>query len=152
MFPAKVLSFLVLVIAVLMSACSPPTVIVRPTVRQPQPVVVRPATPKRVTVSEQDSGRTIRLNVGDTLLVALSSNASTGYSWELEPLRRSVLRSVSTSQAGAGGNLLGGGGETIFRFRAEGPGQTQLSLIYRRPFEENISLTRVFEISVSVSR
>ena len=145
----KILPLLILGVAVLLAACSP-TVRVQENMRSSS-VIVNPPTPKRVTVTERDSGHTIHLNTGDTLVVVLNSNSSTGYSWQLQPRKKGVLKRISTDQAASGGNLLGAGGETILRFRAERSGHTRLHLLYRRPFEQDTPPAREFEISVSVN-
>ena len=48
-------------------------------------------------------------------------------------------------------SAIGAGGTQAFRFKAIGTGQTTLTLVYRRPWENNVAPTQTFTIQVSVS-
>ena len=90
-------------------------------------------------ISEADAGALRILERGDTLIVRLSSNASTGYAWErvapetfaggsLEPLGEGAYRNL--------GSAPGSPGVTSFRYAAVGSGTVTLRFVYRRPWEE----------------
>jgi inhibitor of cysteine peptidase len=105
-----------------------------------------------VQVDETDDGGQVTLDTGQTLVVSLPSNPSTGYSWEVESIDVAVL-----SQAGepeyvseAQGDVVGAGGTETFRFEAEASGTLQLKLIYHRPFEEGVDPIDTFTVTVEV--
>jgi inhibitor of cysteine peptidase len=83
-------------------------------------------------------GRTL-LRVGQTLLITLPSNATTGYSWTLSGGRIDVLAPGSpfgeeiTDPHAAG--MVGVGGVTSWRFLAAQPGTATLTFRYGRAWE-----------------
>jgi inhibitor of cysteine peptidase len=101
---------------------------------------------KNVCLTETDNGTRIVLNPGDTLVLKLKSNPTTGYSWALfgtvEPLLKSQGSEYQSSQSG----LAGAGGYQIFRFSAAGSGQGPLAVAYRRSWEKNVKPIREFGV------
>lgn len=85
-------------------------------------------------------GRTT-LAVGQTLLISLPSNATTGYAWTLSGSTNEVLRpgtpfgEEATDPHEPG--MVGVGGNTSWRFQAAQPGMVHLSFAYRRAWEAN---------------
>jgi inhibitor of cysteine peptidase len=77
------------------------------------------------------------LKVGDTLVVTLNSNASTGYTWKVEGSGISdtgVLKQVGKAKAVAPrSDLPGAPGKTRFTFQAVKKGSDQLEFWYARP-------------------
>jgi len=113
-----------------------------------------PPAPVEIVVDREDQGARVQLREGDTLVITLESNPSTGYGWEMkQPLLSSeslpVLRQIgdeyqpretlgpsSTEGAGAPLPLLGAPMTQVLRFEAMRAGQTSLDLVYRRPWED----------------
>ena len=131
---------------VLLAACSPAP---QPQVSAPQldPSIVA----TMVTVTEADDGGRVALSVSDTLAVVLLSNSSTGYSWEVVSNLQDILVSAENVQLDSTSARLGAVGEELFLFNAIGPGEAELRLAYRRPFEQ-AQPAKVFEVHVSVKR
>ena len=50
-------------------------------------------------VTDRDKGADVEVKVGDTLVLRLSSNPSTGYTWYVHPKTTAVLRLVGQTQA-----------------------------------------------------
>lgn len=105
-----------------------------------------------LTVTDADAGKSVTLNRGQTLVLTLSSNPTTGYSWTVVSGTGDVLTQEgepvykSTSRPG----ITGGGGIETFRFRGAAAGQTTLTLGYRRPWETGISPIQTYTLSVTV--
>ena len=103
-----------------------------------------------MTVTDQDNGKTIDLAKGDTLMVELSSNPSTGYGWKVKgdpsPLK---LASSDYKQPDQSGKV-GAPGVQQFRFDASAAGTSKLELVYRRPWEKGVAPARAFTVDVNV--
>ena len=104
-----------------------------------------------VTVSDQDNGKDIDLPQGATLLVKLTSNPSTGYSWAVKgdpsPLK---LEKTSTKKGKQSGQKVGAPGVQELRFVASSAGMASLTLEYRRPWEYTASPAKTFSVRVNV--
>lgn len=88
--------------------------------------------------TNQIQGQTVILKVGDLFDVTLSSNPTTGYSWNAVEIDNSTIELVNTTfvqnQACVKGMTGCGGFETL-TFEAKGVGQTTLKLAYCHPWE-----------------
>ena len=108
-----------------------------------------PAAPIQ-SLTEADAGRSIELRAGDALEVTLPGNASTGFQWEVKSVDTSILKPGGEPEFKASSNALGSSGQFTLRFGAVAPGQTQLQLIYHRPFEKDTPPAQTFEVTVTV--
>jgi inhibitor of cysteine peptidase len=97
-----------------------------------------------------NGNQTIESKVGDTLVVELEGNPTTGYTWEAVELDQAVLEQVGEPEYNAESDLLGAPGVIILRFKAVGPGQTLLKLVYHRPWEQDIPPEETFEVMIAV--
>lgn len=106
---------------------------------------------QEVKASIDDVGHEMQLKKGQTLVVTLEGNPTTGYSWEVaEPLNEQVLRQVGEPEFKAESDALGAGGVQILRFEAVNAGKTTLKLIYHRPWEEGVDPLETYSIEVMV--
>jgi inhibitor of cysteine peptidase len=106
---------------------------------------------QEVKASLADSGREMQLKKGQTLVVTLEGNPTTGYSWEVaEPLDEQVLRQVGEAEFKAESDLVGAGGVQILRFEAVNAGQITLKLVYHRPWEKDVEPLETYSIQVVV--
>jgi inhibitor of cysteine peptidase len=109
-----------------------------------------PTPPATVTLGAQDDGRTITLKSGDTLIIELEGNPTTGFSWEVEAVDDAILALQGDAQYTASETgLVGSGGVFTFTFRAASKGQTPLQLVYHRSWE-NVAPEDTFEVTVVV--
>jgi len=103
-----------------------------------------------VTVTDQDSGKTIELARGATLVVELSSNPSTGYSWAVKgdpaPLKLLSSDYLQPNQSRA----IGAPSMQQFRLGATAPAASALKLVYRRPWEKDVAPAKIFTLNVNV--
>jgi C1A family cysteine protease/predicted secreted protein len=102
------------------------------------------------TVSEQDDGRRIELVGNQVLELDLEGNLTTGYSWEVAETDERVLREVGAIEFEPHSALLGAPGRMTRRFEAVGPGETDLVLVYRRPWEKGTP-DRTFSVYVQAA-
>jgi inhibitor of cysteine peptidase len=103
-------------------------------------------------VIDAHAGGETRLRRGQLLAIALDSNASTGYAWEIVEDGSPVLESapVPVSTAPATPPMPGAGGTSRWRYRAVQTGTTTLRLVYRRSWEKGVEPVRTATYRVVV--
>lgn len=96
-----------------------------------------------------DSGQAIDIGVGQEFVIALGSNPTTGYSWQ-ESYDENMLELVKWSyEEEAEEDLVGAGGIEYFCFRALEAGETEITLVYKQPWEGGgIGETKVFTVNI----
>ena len=96
--------------------------------------------PEPVTVGIEQSGQSVSLQVGQTMIVRLESNPTTGYTWEVKQVDPAVLAQQGEAEYETLETqttpMVGQGGWQVFRFEAISTGQTPLEMVYRRPWED----------------
>ena len=105
---------------------------------------------KETTLTQADDGRTISLETGDTLHIVLEGNPTTGYTWEIKSMDATHLRSTGQTYT-AFSNRCGSNGLFTFTFSLASPGQTELQMVYERPWEKETQPIRTFHIIVEAS-
>ena len=101
-----------------------------------------------------DDGGTVTTRVGALLTVALASNPTTGFEWQLTEMDETVLENTGQRYVSSPSliPLVGAGGTEIWEFVARSEGTTTLRLEYRRPFEpEDLDPEDSFEVTVVVT-
>lgn len=94
------------------------------------------------------SDRVISVRVGDDFVVVLAANPTTGYEWEAH-FDDALLELLERRLAGSG-PAIGSGGTERFRFSASAPGDGDLRMTYRRPWEAAAAQELVFQLHISV--
>jgi inhibitor of cysteine peptidase len=105
-----------------------------------------------VAIGAPDAGRQVELARGQTLVLTLESNPSTGYSWAVTRGDETVLHQAGDPvfrQGGAPG-VVGAPGAEVFRFEAVAAGAVDLELGYRRPWEAGQPPARTFSARIVV--
>ena len=106
-----------------------------------------------VVLSAEDDGSVVELGEGQALVVTLESNPTTGYSWEVSEVDEDVLRQIGDPEfkeaAAEGEQLVGAGGTETFYF-SSAAGETTLTLVYHRPWEEDVEPEEIFSVDVIV--
>jgi inhibitor of cysteine peptidase len=106
---------------------------------------------QEIKATMDDAGREMQLKKGQTLLVTLEGNPTTGYSWEVaEPLDEQVLRLTGEPEFKAESDLVGAGGVQILRFEAVNTGTMTLKLVYHRPWEKDVDPLETYSLQVVV--
>lgn len=101
-------------------------------------------------IGEADNGGQVALGVGQTLVLTLKSNPTTGYKWQIAELDEAVLKGTSQEYKADQPVLLGSGGNEVWQFQAQSSGSTTLRLEYRRPWEEDVEPFQTFSVQVVV--
>jgi len=103
-----------------------------------------------LALEAKDNGRQIELEKGQTLAISLEGNPSTGYTWEMVESEDSILRQVGEIEFEAESDLVGAPGTQTLRFEAVESGQTELKLVYHRPWETDVAPLETFTLQVTV--
>ena len=82
----------------------------------------------------------LEMKVGDSFVIKLKSNPTTGYSWSYIDDESGILKKVSNEyeQDKTNGNLIGSGGTELWTFKAIKKGGIILKFHYARPWEKDV--------------
>jgi inhibitor of cysteine peptidase len=97
-----------------------------------------------------DPGQTINIGINQQFVIALGSNPTTGYSWQ-ESHDTTILELVEKIyKEEAKEGVVGAGGVEYFRFKALKAGETEITLVYKKQWEEPTpaEVTKVFIINI----
>ncbi len=106
-------------------------------------------TAKTLLLDDSDNSTHIFLNVGDVISIKLTSNVTTGYSWDAVSVPACLLREAS-QQKQKSNPRIGESGFQVFVFRAKEACNAVVALNYFRPFEKDKPPARTFTIDVTV--
>jgi len=141
-----------LVIGLLVAACAPQVVkiVLKPVVEVPVTVTPEPTPTGEVRLTAADEGRQIELAEGQTLAIALESNPTTGFGWEVEELDEDVLKKLELQEFEPQSKLVGAPGIQTLYFQALDVGETTLKLVYRRSWEKNVEPLKTYSVELIV--
>jgi len=106
---------------------------------------------RTVTVGAAANGKSLVLKKGDTLVVRLAANSTTGYGWWVVS-KPKVLKLLKRTYVMSGKPPYppGRGGTSVFRFSVRS-GQGRLKLVYRRSWETGIASANTFQLKIRAS-
>ena len=108
-------------------------------------------TPQEILyLGEDNNGQSIELCQNEEIVISLSANITTGYTWAVSCIDTNYLKQVSEVQYKSSSNKMGSTGEQTFRFQTIAVGQMELKLIYHRPWEKDIAPLDSFYIKITV--
>ena len=108
------------------------------------------ASPRELELTAADNHGSIELQPGQRLRLTLPANPTTGYTWAvLEPTDDRILRQLGEIEFEPESDLVGAGGVQIIRFEAISAGQSNLKLVYHRPWE-SVEPLETFTLSITV--
>jgi inhibitor of cysteine peptidase len=109
---------------------------------------------KTIKINGEDNGSTISMKQGETLVLSIDGNPTTGYNWEIDSVDQLILQPVGDADYSTDfrlrPGLTGVGGTFKFTFTALNPGTTDLKLKYWRSFEPENPPVETFEVNVTV--
>lgn len=108
------------------------------------------ASPKQVTVSHAANGKVVKMAVGDTLTVDLSSNPTTGFMWRDKVEGKAVRPAGEPQYHGPKAPRPGAGGRQLFSYRAVRSGAGSIRLAYSRSWEKGKPPAQTYQIKVVV--
>ena len=112
-----------------------------------------PISGNTITLNDNDNRNNVTLNRGETVIVRLSSNPTTGYDWNLADNAPSNLQLVGPSTfERPHNNLPGAGGVRVYRFKVISSGGGALRFLYQRSWEKSLQAARKWEIFFDIPR
>jgi len=102
------------------------------------------------TLTAENAGQSIEMSVGETFLVELEGNPTTGFTWEVAKIDPAVLKQVGKTEFESQSDLVGAGGVMILHFEVIGNGDADLQLVYHRPWENDIPPENTFTTIINV--
>jgi inhibitor of cysteine peptidase len=94
-----------------------------------------------VQLTEQDAGRKVNLHVGQSCVITLFENATTGYRWAIDTIDPSLLESAGVTPK-YGGGAVGSGGHVDWKFVAKAPGTASVGFKLWRQWAGDSSIIR----------
>jgi inhibitor of cysteine peptidase len=107
------------------------------------------AAPEIALNANHASGR-VTLRKNQTFQISLESNPTTGYAWEVSAIDEDLLQQLAAPEFTPQSDRIGAGGIQTFHFRAIERGETQLTLVYRRPWEANVPSAKIYTVTIIV--
>lgn len=93
-----------------------------------------------------------QLHVGQQLILSLPSNPTTGYRWAIQDSAGGVLRPLSPEvYSSSESGVIGGGGQSTWRFQAFAAGQGRLRLTSQQPWEPEAEPAETFDCAITVN-
>jgi predicted secreted protein len=109
---------------------------------------MEPGSSGAVDVTEAEAGEDFALAVGDTLVVRLAANPTTGYDWRLVSTNATLLPAAGDPQYAQAGELVGAGGVVTFRFLAEAAGEATVQLGEFAPGADDSDKTLDYNVTI----
>jgi predicted secreted protein len=99
-----------------------------------------------------DPSKPIEVKKGEDFILAVDSNATTGYAWTMVgPFGSPQLKYIGTNYQAAQPGMVGQGGVEWFRFLAMKDGETEIYLRYGRSWEKDKPPAKEAKFKVKVS-
>ena len=106
--------------------------------------------PGQLTLTEADVGKTVQAHPGDHIMIQLSANPGTGFSWAIDRTDTMTLTLQRESYTPSSGGALGSGGTAVFTFIAQRAGTVNLHLKYWRSWEGDSSIVKRYDVTIHV--
>ncbi len=113
-------------------------------------VLVAGCISNEIRLTASDNGNNITLYKGQTLIITLEANPTTGYTWEVEDVDTNIIRQVGEIEFQPGSSAVGAGGLQTVRLEAVNAGKTPLRLVYHRTWEKDVEPQKTFSVQVVV--
>ena len=102
------------------------------------------------TLTRGDNDKTVEVQPGDSIVVRLPENPTTGFAWAIDKANDDVLRLQSSEYSPGAGAGVGGGGHRSLSFQAIRAGTVGLQLKLWRDWEGDKSVTDRFTATIRV--
>jgi inhibitor of cysteine peptidase len=102
-------------------------------------------------LTNENNGQPIKLTLHQEFQIELVSNPTTGFNWTLVDTTTNSIHLVQSQfQLAADQNIVGAPGKQLFYLQANAVGQTEVKLIYQRPWEKDVAPVDSFCVVIDV--
>jgi inhibitor of cysteine peptidase len=101
------------------------------------------------TLTEADNGKDVDAHVGDTIVLRLPENPTTGYRWAFDDLDTAAVGAQEGDHTRSS-EAVGSGGEKTWSLTPTAPGATPVKLKLWRHWEGDSSVKKRFSVTLSV--
>ena len=101
-------------------------------------------------IGERDSGKLVEVEVGQSVVIRLPENPTTGFRWSVIAGGDVVCTFVRDEFQGAAIAVPGAGGEHVWEMRADAAGETLIKLACRRRSQKEDPPQRTFSLRIRV--
>lgn len=107
---------------------------------------------KNIVSIEEQSDCPVHLASGQTLILELPSNPTTGFRWQVRSPTSTVLHSLGPEVYSSAEqmDMVGSAGKSVWRYKAAAPGTGQLLMVYQQPWAPEVTPQAVFDCSITV--
>ena len=108
--------------------------------------------PKQNISVDAQSACPLQLKTGQNLILTLPRHPTTGYRWAIQDSAGGVLRALSPEvYSSRESGVIGGGGQSTWRFQAFAAGQGRLHLTSQQPWEPEAEPADTFDCAITVN-
>ena len=106
---------------------------------------------KVIEVDETSNAKTVAVHMGNTLVVSLRENPTTGYMWEVSNSGAGQMRLVATkSDKPTHPGLVGASTTKHWIFETVKPGKMRLQMAYRRAWEKGKAAAKTLKVDIVI--
>ena len=105
---------------------------------------------KTVELTAADNGGTFDAAIGSTIVVKLSANPTTGYTWSVDGTLPPMLKQDGEPAYEASSSAVGSGGMSTMKYAVTTAGEGDLKLKYWRTFESTVPPVATFQVLLKV--
>lgn len=116
-------------------------------------IIVGCKTPDELLYLKNDNnGQLIKLSQNEEFVISLNANPTAGFTWKISEIDSSIVTQIQEVEFKPTSEKLGSPGDQIFRFRAISLGQTEIKLVYHRPWEKQVAPLDTFFVTAEVKK
>jgi inhibitor of cysteine peptidase len=104
-----------------------------------------------VVLTQVDAGKSISVRPGDTIIVRLPENPTTGYEWTVDTADDEIVGPRGSDFILSPTVAMGSGGTRAFTFGTKEPGMGRIRLKYWRAWEGESSVRDHFDVAIHAS-
>ena len=106
---------------------------------------------KEVVLGQKANGKTVAVALGQTIVVRLKGNPTTGYQWTVQKIEGKAVKQVGKVEYVHGGDDAdGSGGVFVAAFQAVKAGAATVTMGYLRPWEKKKPPIESFIVTLDV--
>ena len=99
-----------------------------------------------------DPSKLVEIKIGEDFYIAVAANPTTGYSWKMTGAGDSKrVKFIGENYQPDNSGLVGAGGAQWFHFLAQNAGETEIKLLYSRPWESKEAPVKNATFKVKIS-